>query len=65
MWSVPHYTLDTNIAVYAFTDVAEKGLTSRLVLERSQFISVQVLNEFANVARRARGFAGPYLKYCP
>ncbi|HYD05136.1 MAG TPA: PIN domain-containing protein [Reyranella sp.] len=62
MWSVPHYTLDTNIAVYAFTDVAEKGLTSRLVLERSQFISVQVLNEFANVAHRKHGRAWPEIR---
>ena len=52
MWSKPLLTLDTNIAVYAFTDQGEKAAVARMVLDRSDFASVQVLNEFANVVRR-------------
>ena len=47
-------TLDTNIAVYALsTDERVDRATN--ALRNSAFLSVQVLNEYANVARRKRG----------
>jgi predicted nucleic acid-binding protein len=52
MWSKPQFTLDTNIAVYAFSNSGDKALVAREVLYRADFITVQVLNEFANVMRR-------------
>lgn len=42
-------TLDTNVAVYAFSDVEAKSSAAFDVVLRSSFVSVQVLNEFANV----------------
>jgi predicted nucleic acid-binding protein len=47
-------TLDTNIAVYALStdDRADRAWES---LRTSAFLSVQVLNEYANVGRRKRG----------
>ena len=48
--------LDTNIVVYAFTDDPrnEKALA---LLAKGCVVSVQVLNEFANVARRKLGMS--------
>jgi predicted nucleic acid-binding protein len=43
--------LDTNILVYAFTG-DPRNRRARDLLERGCVIGVQVLNEFANVARR-------------
>lgn len=48
-------TLDTNVAVYAFYDASPKADVARSVLARVEFVSVQVLNEFANVTFRKRG----------
>jgi predicted nucleic acid-binding protein len=48
--------LDSNIVVYAFTDDPRAALSEDL-LARGGDISVQVLNEFTNVARRKLGFA--------
>jgi predicted nucleic acid-binding protein len=43
--------LDTNVLVYAFTtDV--RASTAQQLLEHGCLINVQILNEFANVARR-------------
>lgn len=47
--------LDSNIVVYAFTDDPRTTLSEDL-LSRGGDISVQVLNEFTNVARRKLGF---------
>ncbi|MEZ5742600.1 MAG: PIN domain-containing protein [Sphingomonadaceae bacterium] len=44
-------TIDTNIAVYALT-LTEKKVRAREALGVSDFLSVQVLNEYANAARR-------------
>ncbi|MGH6787770.1 MAG: PIN domain-containing protein [Novosphingobium sp.] len=52
MWSKTPLTLDTNIAIYAFTDTGMKAVAARTVIERADFVSVQLLNEFANVVRR-------------
>jgi predicted nucleic acid-binding protein len=52
MWSKPQFTLDTNVVVYAFSGLDAKASVARQVLDRADFISVQVLNEFANVMRR-------------
>lgn len=45
-------TLDTNVAIYAFDDASPKAPTARSVLANVEFISVQLLNEFANVVAR-------------
>lgn len=47
-------TLDTNIAVYALTR-DPKHVRARQVLRESDFLSVQVLNEYANAARKKLG----------
>lgn len=46
--------LDSNILVYAFT-VDPRAVTAQNLLERGPVISVQGLNEFANVTRRKFG----------
>jgi predicted nucleic acid-binding protein len=46
--------LDSNVLVYAFT-ADPRAAAARGLLERGAVISVQGLNEFANVARRKLG----------
>jgi predicted nucleic acid-binding protein len=46
--------VDSNVLVYAFTDDA-RATAAQALLERGCAISVQGLNEFANVARRKLG----------
>ena len=46
--------LDSNVLVYAFTDDA-RATTAQALLGRGCTISIQGLNEFANVARRKLG----------
>ena len=46
--------LDSNVLLYAFTADA-RAATARTLLERGAVVSVQGLNEFANVARRKLG----------
>jgi predicted nucleic acid-binding protein len=46
--------LDTNVLVYAFTD-DPRNRRARDLLDQGCVIGVQVLNEFANVARRKLG----------
>ncbi len=46
--------LDTNILVYAFTNDA-RAAKAQEILSRPFVLSVQALNEFANVARRKIG----------
>jgi predicted nucleic acid-binding protein len=41
--------LDTNILIYAFSNDPAKGPLAEAILAAGGFISVQVLNEFANV----------------
>ncbi len=47
-------TLDTNVAFYAFSEDA-KAKIARDILVGADFISVQVLNEFASASYRKRG----------
>jgi len=47
-------TLDTNVAVYALAATAKADAAAK-ALRSCSFLSVQVLNEYANVARRKRG----------
>ncbi len=47
-------TIDTNIAVYALLQ-DPKAEVATAALRRSVFLSTQVLNEYANVARRKLG----------
>jgi predicted nucleic acid-binding protein len=51
--SDPVVTLDTNIAVYALTSGPKAGRATA-ILSECKFASVQLLNEYANVARRKR-----------
>lgn len=44
--------LDSNILIYASLQPEPRALTARRLLATGGTISVQVLNEFANVARR-------------
>ncbi|MGE0500926.1 MAG: PIN domain-containing protein [Rhizobiaceae bacterium] len=46
--------LDTNVIIYAFTDDPRRE-TAEILLATGGVISVQVLNEFANAARRKLG----------
>jgi predicted nucleic acid-binding protein len=46
--------LDSNVLVYAFT-TDPRAAAAQVLLERGCVISVQGLNEFANVARRKLG----------
>lgn len=48
--------LDTNILVYAFTNDA-RSMTAEKLLAKGCTVSVQGLNEFANVARRKLGMS--------
>ena len=48
---MPDPFLDTNVLVYAFTS-DPRAAAAQTLLDRGGIISVQVLNEFANVARR-------------
>lgn len=54
-------TFDTNIAVYAFSQ-DQKAETAREILARANFLSVQVLNEYANVAVRKRQLLWPQIQ---
>jgi predicted nucleic acid-binding protein len=47
--------LDSNVVLYAFTD-DERSSIAETLLDNGAELSVQVLNEFANVARRKLGF---------
>jgi predicted nucleic acid-binding protein len=48
--------LDTNVLIYAFTPGAKGSIAERCLAEGG-LISVQVLNEFANVSRRKLGLS--------
>ena len=50
----PSEFVDTNIVVYAFTSDLRASRAQQILARRCLF-SVQVLNEFANVARRTLG----------
>lgn len=51
---MPHAFLDTNVIVYAFVEDPRTKIAEGL-LDQKYDISVQVLNEFTNVARRKLG----------
>ncbi len=48
--------LDTNVLIYAFSD-DRRGERARQLLTEPFVVSVQALNEFANVVRRKRGYS--------
>lgn len=54
--SAPDEFLDTNILIYAFT-TDPRAVTAEKLLGKGCVISVQCLNEFANVARRKLGMS--------
>jgi predicted nucleic acid-binding protein len=53
---------DTNIIVYAFQEGAGRQQTALDLLAAGGVTSVQVLNEFAHVARRKLGFTWPEIQ---
>jgi len=53
---MPGDFLDSNVLVYAFT-ADPRAATAQALLSRGCVISVQGLNEFANVARRKLGMS--------
>ena len=55
MTSDPGPFLDTNILIYALTEPGPKSDRALAAIEAGGVISVQVLNEMANVLRRKRG----------
>ena len=61
MWAKPLFTLDSNVAIYAFSDQGEKAEIARAILTRSDFVSAQVLNEFVNVGLRKHQRSWPEL----
>jgi predicted nucleic acid-binding protein len=50
---------DTNILIYAVTQANHKSQIAEALLTQGGYISVQVLNEFASVARRKLGMDWP------
>ena len=56
---MPGSFLDTNVLVYLASDDAAKANRAEAVVGDGGTISVQVLNEFANVARRKMGLSWP------
>ena len=53
--------VDTNVLVYLLSADAAKAARAEEVLAGRIVVSVQVLSEFANVARRKRGLGWPAL----
>lgn len=54
--------IDTHILIYAFSDDPERSDTAAALLANGGVIGVQVLNEFANVARRKLGWSWPHIE---
>jgi predicted nucleic acid-binding protein len=48
--------LDTNVLIYAFAEADPRSATAEALVAAGGMISVQVLNEFANVSRRKLGW---------
>jgi predicted nucleic acid-binding protein len=55
---MPKGFFDTNVVLYAFSDDPRSSVAEALLSDGGD-ISVQVLNEFANIARRKLGFTWP------
>ncbi len=54
--------LDTNVIVYAFASDAAKAEVAERLLDAGAVVSVQVLNELANVGRRKMNLTFPELR---
>ena len=54
--------VDTNVLLYLLSDDEAKADRAEALLARRVVISVQVLNEFANVARRKMGLDWPVVE---
>lgn len=50
-------TLDTNVAIYALSDENRRKPIGKRVLAEASFVSVQLLNELANVLVRKQGLS--------
>ncbi len=49
------FSIDSNVAIYAFADDPRSSVAEQII-GSGPIISVQLLNEFTNVARRKLGF---------
>jgi len=54
---VTDYFIDTNVLVYLLSSETEKAKVAENVVEQGGTISVQVLNELCNVARKIMAFS--------
>jgi predicted nucleic acid-binding protein len=54
--------VDTNVLLYLFSDDEAKADRAEALLSERVVISVQVLDEFVNVARRKMGFEWPVVE---
>ena len=52
-------TVDSNIAIYAFSDATTKSAIAAEAIGMADFLSVQVLNEFVSVASRKQRRSWP------
>ncbi len=59
---MPGSFVDTNVLVYLASSNAEKADRAEAVIAQGGVISVQVLNELTNVARRKMGLAWPEIR---
>jgi predicted nucleic acid-binding protein len=62
MAPAPAPFVDTNVLLYLLSADEAKADRAEALLSRHVVISVQVLNEFANVARRKMGLAWPEIE---
>jgi len=54
--------LDTNILIYSLSEDTTKAIRAEVLLREGGVISVQVLNEFANVLRRKLNQSWPEIR---
>jgi predicted nucleic acid-binding protein len=59
---MPGNFIDTNVLIYFAASTPEKANRAEAVIAAGGFISVQVLNEVANVARRKMRLSWPELR---
>ena len=63
---MPGSFFDTNVLVYIASDDAEKADRAEAIIGDGGVVSVQVLNELTNVARRKMQMAWPdTMRSCP
>jgi predicted nucleic acid-binding protein len=61
---MPGNFIDTNVLIYILSEDSAKAVRTEALLREGGIISVQVLNEFANVGRRKLGFTWDQIAEC-